>query len=64
MAVTKRDFPKLLYVAIDEDGKNKYFVADSGADTFAIIGDSRLIAMYELSHVVTLATKIELKETK
>lgn len=61
MAVTKRDFPKVLYVAIDEDGKDKYFIADSGVDTFAVIGDSRLVAMYELSHVSTLTAKIELK---
>lgn len=36
MAVTKRDFPKVLYVAIDEDGKDKYFIADSGVDTFEV----------------------------
>ena len=52
--VKKSDFPKKLYVYIDEDGKEKFFIANDTARGCDSLDETRLIGIYNLEKVAKL----------
>ncbi len=62
MTVQKRDFPKTIYVAVEESDDEKFLVASSQAADHAVMDDDRLVAVYQLVKLATLTNKSELNE--
>ena len=54
MSITKKSFPKRLYVYIEEDGTEKYFVANDTARGCDSLDETRLIGIYNLEKVAKL----------
>jgi hypothetical protein len=52
--VKKSDFPKKLYVYIDEDGEEKFFIANDTARGCFSLDQTRLIGIYNLEKTVKL----------
>jgi len=52
--VKKSDFPKKMYVYIDEDGEEKYFVANDSQRGCDSLEETRLVAIYNLENVAKL----------
>ena len=49
--IKKLDFPKRLYVYIDEDGGNKYFIANDSQRGCDSLDQTRLVAIYNLETI-------------
>ena len=58
MTITKRDFPKKIYVYIDEDGKEKYLIANRTDKECADLNESKLVAIYTLENIGKLETSV------
>ena len=58
MSVTKKDFPKRLYVYIDEDGNEKYLIACRTGKECADLNESKLVAIYNLENIGKLETSV------
>lgn len=61
MAVTKRDFAKTIYVAVEESDDEKFLVATYEPEDHAVLDEDRLVAVYQLVEVKTLFNRSELK---
>ncbi len=58
----KSEFPPLLFVAIEEERDGtKYFEAGETARDLASLQDSRRVAVYAFSEIVTINTEVSLK---
>jgi hypothetical protein len=51
---TKLKLPQFLYVRIEEDGDNSYFVADASVDLIADMGEKRTFGTYKLVETGTV----------
>lgn len=51
MAVTKKDFPKRIYIYIDEDRDGKYLIACREDKEAADMNEARLVGIYTLENV-------------
>lgn len=47
----KSDFPKKLYVYIDEDGEKKFFIANDSERGCDSLDETRLVGIYNLEKV-------------
>jgi hypothetical protein len=51
MSVTRKDLPKKLYVYVEEDGQEKYLIANKTPGECATLSESRLVGVYDLKEV-------------
>jgi len=51
MSITKKDFPKRIYVYIDEDRDGKYLIACKTDKEAADMNGTKLVGIYELENI-------------
>jgi hypothetical protein len=61
--VTKKSFPKKLYVWIDGDGGEEYMIAESTPEQCASLSEDKLVGIYELDKVAKVLTSVILGPT-
>lgn len=58
MSITTKDFPKRLYVYLEEDGKEKYIFACRTDKECADLNGSKVVAIYNLETIGKLETSV------
>jgi hypothetical protein len=55
----KNEFPKVVYVAKEEDEADgsSFLLAEDDADAFAVVGVGRAVGIYKLDKVVTVTAE-------
>ncbi len=61
MSITQNDFPKKIYVWIDDDGDEKFMMAEKTPEECAIPDKDRLVGIYNLEGVATAVTSVTLR---
>lgn len=60
MAITVKDFPKKVYIYLDQDGKEKWMISSKSLEECASLDEDRLVGVYTLEKVGKALTSVVL----